>query len=199
MDEDEAAIAVALASWLFAWLGGVAALHWAVGWSWWWAVPVPLVPAVVAALVAYGLFVVLCILFEDVASASWVLGWLSGVAALHWGLGWSWWWAVPVAFFVAFALSVLIVVVRDARTPPQDETVDFEEEEEDSEPEPPPASGPARAATVMDELAKKLFVQLDDPMPGQRINALEMLRARLAKDGQTFRDLLHEFEGRPNG
>jgi hypothetical protein len=47
-----------------------------------------------------------------------------------------------------------------------------------------------------DDTDKKLFVQFDDPMPGQRANAFEMLRDRLAKKTppETFVDVLAEFE-----
>jgi hypothetical protein len=49
----------------------------------------------------------------------------------------------------------------------------------------------------MDDLEKKFFLQFDDPMPGQRANALEMWRDRNLKldPPRTFRDVVHEFEG----
>lgn len=46
----------------------------------------------------------------------------------------------------------------------------------------------------MDDLEKKLFAQLDDPMPGQRTNALELLRDHLTKNGRTFRDIVQDIE-----
>jgi hypothetical protein len=46
----------------------------------------------------------------------------------------------------------------------------------------------------LDETDKKFFRQLDDPMPGQRGNALELLRERLAKKTLSFRDILHDIE-----
>jgi hypothetical protein len=95
--------------------------------------------------------------------------------------------------FLAVGVNGVILVCCAATPPPA------EDEDDEGEAEPPPAARPACAAPVMDARAKKLFVQLDDPAQGQRMNALELLRARLAKDGRTFRDLLHEFEGRPNG
>jgi hypothetical protein len=203
MDEDEIAISAAMASWAFGWLGGALALHWMAGWSWWWAVPVALVPAFIVAFAVGVLAVLVFFSFEDEGSrlvVVWVVGWLGGAMALHWGLGWSCWWAVPVSFFAALVLCFVIAVVFDGRDnagpPPPDETDDFEEE--DSEPEPPPPE-PPRAGVVLDERAKKLFAQFDDPAAGQRGNAFELLRAHLAKNKRTFRDLLHEFDGRPNG
>jgi hypothetical protein len=47
----------------------------------------------------------------------------------------------------------------------------------------------------MDDFEKKLFVQLDDDMPGQRANALELLREHLKKSGLSFRDLVADLEG----
>jgi hypothetical protein len=46
----------------------------------------------------------------------------------------------------------------------------------------------------MDDFEKKLFVQLDDDFPGVRVQALDSLRDHLKKTGQSFRDVLHEFE-----
>jgi hypothetical protein len=48
----------------------------------------------------------------------------------------------------------------------------------------------------MDDLEKKFFLQFDDPMPGQRANALELWRERNLKldPPRTFRDVVHEFE-----
>jgi hypothetical protein len=46
----------------------------------------------------------------------------------------------------------------------------------------------------MDDLAKKLFAQLDDDMPGLRGNALEALREHLKKAGRTFRDIVADIE-----
>jgi hypothetical protein len=46
----------------------------------------------------------------------------------------------------------------------------------------------------MDDLAKKLFAQMDDEMPGVRANALEALREHLKKLGRTFRDLVADIE-----
>jgi hypothetical protein len=46
----------------------------------------------------------------------------------------------------------------------------------------------------MDDLEKKLFVQLDDDMAGQRSNALELLREHLKKAGRTFRDIVADIE-----
>lgn len=46
----------------------------------------------------------------------------------------------------------------------------------------------------MDDLAKKLFVQLDDDMPGIRGNALDALREHLKKAGRTFRDIVADIE-----
>src|ERR1700730_10606994 len=46
----------------------------------------------------------------------------------------------------------------------------------------------------MDDLAKKLFAQMDDEMPGVRANALEALREHLRKLGRTFRDLVADLE-----
>jgi hypothetical protein len=46
----------------------------------------------------------------------------------------------------------------------------------------------------MDDFEKKLFVQLDDDFPGVRVQALDSLRDHLKKTGQSFRDILHEFE-----
>jgi hypothetical protein len=46
----------------------------------------------------------------------------------------------------------------------------------------------------MDDLEKKLFVQLDDDMPAQRANALEVLREHLQKAGRKFRDLVADLE-----
>jgi hypothetical protein len=203
MDEDEIAVNAAMATWPFGWVGGAMALHWAAGWSWWWAVPAGLVPAFIVAFAVMGLVVFVFVLFEGEEGWTfglWAVGWLGGAAALHWGVGWSWWWAVPVTFFVAVVLRGTIIVVFEgpdyAGPPPPDETDDFEEEDSEPEPEPP---GPPRAGGVLDARAKKLFVQFDDPTAGQRGNALELLRAHLAKNKRTFRDLLHEFEGRPNG
>jgi len=123
---------------------------------------------------------------EDVVNCvSWLCGWLGVAAVLHWWvLGWSWWWVLPLAIVPSPAGWIVCVFTYAlvcgvcgyvAGTP---------------------MPAPARQApVVMDERTKKLFVQLDDPMPGQRSTALEMLRARLLKNGRTFRDLLHELEG----
>jgi hypothetical protein len=46
----------------------------------------------------------------------------------------------------------------------------------------------------MDDLEKKFVLQLDDPMPGQRANALEMWREHLAKAGRSFRDFIADLE-----
>lgn len=48
----------------------------------------------------------------------------------------------------------------------------------------------------MDDLTKKLLAQCDDPMPGQRVNALGMLVEHFQKSDpkQSFCGLLHEFE-----
>ena len=46
----------------------------------------------------------------------------------------------------------------------------------------------------MDDLEKKLLLQLDDEMPGVRTNALEALREHLKKQGRTFRDLVADLE-----
>lgn len=46
----------------------------------------------------------------------------------------------------------------------------------------------------MDDLEKKLFVQLDDDMPGQRTNALELLREQLKKARRSFRDIVADIE-----
>jgi hypothetical protein len=46
----------------------------------------------------------------------------------------------------------------------------------------------------VDDLEKKLFVQLDDDMPGIRGNALEALREHLKKAGRTFRDIVADIE-----
>jgi hypothetical protein len=48
----------------------------------------------------------------------------------------------------------------------------------------------------MDDLTKKLFVQLDDDMPAVRANALEALREHLLKQTppRTFRDLAADFD-----
>jgi hypothetical protein len=43
-------------------------------------------------------------------------------------------------------------------------------------------------AAIMDDLTKKLIVQYDDPMPGQRNNAFEMTCDHFANTGQTWRD-----------
>jgi hypothetical protein len=207
MDEDEIVGSAAMASWPVGWLGGALAMHWMAGWSWWWAVPLALVPAFIVAFAVMGLGFVVLVLFEGEEGwqfGIWAVGWLGAAAAFHWGLGSSWWWAVPLAlvpsFVVALVLCFAIAVVFGgsdyAGAPPPDETDDFEEE--DSEPEPPPPE-PPRAGGALDARAKKLFAQFDDPAAGQRGNALELLRAHLAKNKRTFRDLLHEFEGRPNG
>src|SRR5271169_3638898 len=42
----------------------------------------------------------------------------------------------------------------------------------------------------MDDFEKKLFTQLDDPMPGQRSNAVEMLHGR----GVKFCDYVQQIE-----
>jgi hypothetical protein len=49
---------------------------------------------------------------------------------------------------------------------------------------------------MLDDLAKKQFAQLDDDMPAQRANALEMLRERLLKQTPPlkFRDILADIE-----
>src|SRR4051794_26457961 len=49
---------------------------------------------------------------------------------------------------------------------------------------------------MMDDLEKKMFVQLDDEMPSQRINALERLREyNLRKDPPRHcRDMVADFE-----
>ena len=46
----------------------------------------------------------------------------------------------------------------------------------------------------MDDLAKKLFVQLDDDMPGVRGNAVEMLHALHKKNGQSCRSYIPQIE-----
>ena len=48
----------------------------------------------------------------------------------------------------------------------------------------------------MDDLTKKLLAQCDDPMPGQRLNALGMLVEHFQKSDpkQSFCGLLNEFE-----
>lgn len=46
----------------------------------------------------------------------------------------------------------------------------------------------------MDDLEKKLFAQLDDPMPGQRNQALDMLHAHDEKNKSSFRDRLTKIE-----
>lgn len=46
----------------------------------------------------------------------------------------------------------------------------------------------------MDDLEKKLFVQLDDDMPGQRANALELLREHFKKVGRSFREIVSDIE-----
>lgn len=47
---------------------------------------------------------------------------------------------------------------------------------------------------AMDDFQKKLFVQLNDDSPAVREKALDTLVKSLKNAGQTFRDLLHEFE-----
>jgi hypothetical protein len=46
----------------------------------------------------------------------------------------------------------------------------------------------------MEDLEKKLFAQLDDPMPGQRGQALDMLHAHDEKNKSSFRDRLAKIE-----
>lgn len=46
----------------------------------------------------------------------------------------------------------------------------------------------------MDDLEKKLFAQLDDPMPGQRSQALDMLHIHDKKHKSSFRDRLAKIE-----
>jgi hypothetical protein len=46
----------------------------------------------------------------------------------------------------------------------------------------------------MDAVEKKMFLQLDDDMPAQRVNALEMLREHLNKAGRKFRDFVADLE-----
>jgi hypothetical protein len=48
----------------------------------------------------------------------------------------------------------------------------------------------------MDDGERKIFVQFDDPMPGQRVNALEALREHMLKKTppRTFRDIAQEDE-----
>jgi hypothetical protein len=48
---------------------------------------------------------------------------------------------------------------------------------------------------MLDDVTRKIFAQLDDPMPGQRANALELLRARLEKLSPplTFRQLADDI------
>ena len=43
-------------------------------------------------------------------------------------------------------------------------------------------------------MTKKIFVRLDADMPGERVNAVDLLHEHLKKIGQTCRDILHEFE-----
>jgi hypothetical protein len=47
----------------------------------------------------------------------------------------------------------------------------------------------------MDDTARKIFLQLDDEMPGVRANALEALREHLKAAGRKFRDLVADLEG----
>jgi hypothetical protein len=46
----------------------------------------------------------------------------------------------------------------------------------------------------MDDREKKLLVQLDDPMPGQRANALELLHAHDVQNKSSFRDRVPKIE-----
>jgi hypothetical protein len=46
----------------------------------------------------------------------------------------------------------------------------------------------------MDDTAKKLIAQLDDPMLGQRNNAFDLLRAHMDKNGWTWRTWLGDLE-----
>ena len=46
----------------------------------------------------------------------------------------------------------------------------------------------------MDDTAKKLIAQLDDPMQGQRVNALEMLHTHKQKSGWSWRGWLGDLE-----
>jgi hypothetical protein len=48
--------------------------------------------------------------------------------------------------------------------------------------------------TAMDDLTKKLLVQLDDPMPGQRSNAFEMLCQHFTTTGQSWRGIAQDIE-----
>ncbi len=50
---------------------------------------------------------------------------------------------------------------------------------------------------MIDDISRKIFAQLDDPTPGQRINALELLRERFAKQQPviTFRQLAADIAG----
>jgi hypothetical protein len=148
--------------------------------------------------------------FERFFGRLWVLSCAVSIALLHWKWGWSWWWALPLSLPGSFvvlvgvgallgALGAVVECFRDqqaragssASPPDDDDSGQDEGQAEDAEPEPAPHGG-----VVLDDLSKKLFAQLDDPMPGQRHSALEKLRQRLADKNRTFRDLLHEFEGR---
>src|SRR5271157_4780730 len=48
----------------------------------------------------------------------------------------------------------------------------------------------------MDDVERKMFAQLDDDMPGQRTNALELLREHMKKKTppRFFRDMVREIE-----
>ena len=50
----------------------------------------------------------------------------------------------------------------------------------------------------MDDVDRKMFAQLDDDMPAQRVNALEMLRERMNKatPPRKFRDIAAEWKTR---
>jgi hypothetical protein len=114
-------------------------------------------------------------------------------------IGWRWWWAalatlaaLPVTPWIAGTFLGCIAVIFQL-SPDDDGGSSSSASSSAGSSEPP------RAGVALDARAKKLFVQLDDPASGQRVNALELLRAHLAKNNRTFRDLLHEFEGRSNG
>jgi hypothetical protein len=108
-------------------------------------------------------------------------------------IGWHWWWAtsaaVPGMLVIGPAIQFLMALLGE----PEDEADLDEESEAEAE------ETPLRAGVRLDDRTKKLIRQFDDPMEGQRNAALEKLRAHLAKNNRTFRDLLHEFEGRSNG
>ena len=46
----------------------------------------------------------------------------------------------------------------------------------------------------MDDLERKLFLQLDDDTLDQRRNALEVLHEHLQKQKRSFRDIIREFD-----